>query len=127
MIPDIPQLWPDYQPTRLHELPELARRCIIARVLVKAKNERPLGNFKVLGGVIAGLRALAKAIGVNTVSQLLAQTRHSNHFEASRCWKCFLYGFRYVDAVAFFWNSTVKELSHCGMSHQQLVAKKRER
>lgn len=85
MIPDILQLWPDYQPTRLHELPELARRFDVARVLVKAENERPLGNFKVLGGMVAGLRALAKAIGVNTVSQLLAQTRHGNHLPQLIC------------------------------------------
>lgn len=57
------QIWSDYQPTPLLELPALARRVNVARVFVKVEGERPLGNFKVLGGMFAGLRALARFAG----------------------------------------------------------------
>jgi diaminopropionate ammonia-lyase len=60
---DISELWPDYRPTSLIELPALARLTSVGRVLVKAEGERPLGNFKVLGGMVVGLRALARAGG----------------------------------------------------------------
>lgn len=49
------------QPTRLIEAPALARQSNVGRVLVKCEGERPLGNFKSLGGLTAGLRALARA------------------------------------------------------------------
>jgi diaminopropionate ammonia-lyase len=53
--------WGDYyRPTRLLDLPELARRAGVARVLVKVEAERPLGSFKALGGTLAALRALAR-------------------------------------------------------------------
>ncbi|UJB19987.1 MULTISPECIES: pyridoxal-phosphate dependent enzyme [Lysobacter] len=67
---DPAQLWPDYRPTRLLDLPELARRCGVRRVLAKAENERPLGNFKVLGGMVAGLRALSRLTGARSLEQL---------------------------------------------------------
>ena len=60
---DISELWPDSRPTRLIELPALARRANVGRVFVKAEGERPLGNFKALGGMVAGLRALTRAGG----------------------------------------------------------------
>ena len=47
-------------PTRLIELPALARRANVGRVFVKAEGDRLLGNFKSLGGLTAGLRALAR-------------------------------------------------------------------
>jgi diaminopropionate ammonia-lyase len=53
-------LWKEYRPTRLIESPVLAERVEVARVFLKLEAERPLGNFKVLGGMIAGLRALAR-------------------------------------------------------------------
>jgi len=53
-------LWDDYRPTTLMELPSLARRLNIGRVFAKLENERPLGNFKALGGMVAVTRALAK-------------------------------------------------------------------
>jgi diaminopropionate ammonia-lyase len=53
-------LWKEYRPTSLIESPVLAERAKVARVLLKLEAERPLGNFKVLGGMIAGLRALAR-------------------------------------------------------------------
>lgn len=58
---DPAQIWADYRPTPLLELPALARRANVARVFVKVEAERPLGNFKALGGMFAGLRALARA------------------------------------------------------------------
>lgn len=49
-----------WRPTTLRELPALAARAEIARVFVKIEGERPLGSFKMLGGMLAGLRALAR-------------------------------------------------------------------
>lgn len=63
-----------YMPTPLLDLGELARRCGVARVLVKDESVRPLGNFKSLGGVFAGLRALARAVGAASVEALLSST-----------------------------------------------------
>ncbi len=53
-------LWDNYRPTSLVELPTLARQMGIGRVFAKLENERPLGNFKALGGRVAVSRALAK-------------------------------------------------------------------
>src|SRR5215475_664587 len=61
------QLWPDYRPTTVLQLPGLAARAGVASVFVKLEGERPLGNFKVLGGMLAGLKALARATGVGSV------------------------------------------------------------
>lgn len=46
--------------TPLQDLPGLARATGVGRVLLKREDFRPLGNFKVLGGLYAGLRLLAK-------------------------------------------------------------------
>lgn len=67
---DPAQIWADYQPTPLLELPALARRANVARVFVKVESERPLGNFKALGGMLAGLRALARAAGITSLPDL---------------------------------------------------------
>ncbi len=69
---DVRLIWPDYRPTSLIELPRLAARCRVGRVLAKLENERPLGNFKALGGTRAGLWALAQAAGLADVAALLA-------------------------------------------------------
>lgn len=74
---DPAQLWPDYRPTRLLALPALARRCGVARVYAKAENERPLGNFKSLGGMTAGLRALARVAGADSLAALQRHCRQS--------------------------------------------------
>src|SRR5262249_56540991 len=74
---DITTLWDDYRPTRLIELAALARRMQVGRVFVKAEGERPLGNFKVLGGMLAGLRALARA-GAGSVPRLICAS-DGNH------------------------------------------------
>lgn len=64
------RLWPDAQPTSLLELPALAELAGVGRVFVKAEGERPLGSFKALGGMIAGIRALATAGGIADPSEL---------------------------------------------------------
>ena len=66
------RLQPEYRPTPLLDLPALAKRCGVGRVLVKDESVRPLGNFKSLGGVFAGLRALARATGAPGVQALLS-------------------------------------------------------
>lgn len=63
-------IWEDYRPTRLIELPDLARLANVGRFFVKVEGERPLGNFKVLGGMVAGLRALARAAGATSLHDL---------------------------------------------------------
>jgi diaminopropionate ammonia-lyase len=71
---DITRIWENYRPTRLIELPALAKLTGVARVLAKLESERPLGNFKLLGGMVAGLRALARAAGVSAPTQLRSQS-----------------------------------------------------
>lgn len=70
------RLWPNYRPTSLVELPSLARFASVARVFVKVEGERPLGSFKSLGGMTAGLRALAKHAGVTDLVELCAGEPH---------------------------------------------------
>ncbi|WP_129642591.1 pyridoxal-phosphate dependent enzyme [Peristeroidobacter agariperforans] len=67
-------LWPDAQPTSLLELPSLARLAGVGRVYVKVEGERPLGSFKSLGGMIAGVRALAAASGVTDARNLFSES-----------------------------------------------------
>jgi diaminopropionate ammonia-lyase len=69
---DITHIWHDYRPTRLIELPDLARLTNVGRVFVKAEWERPLGNFKALGGMVAGLRALARVAGAASLRELIS-------------------------------------------------------
>jgi diaminopropionate ammonia-lyase len=70
IAPDPTEIWEDYRPTTLMELPALARVADVGRVFVKVEGERPLGNFKVLGGMLAGLRALVRATGATTFEDL---------------------------------------------------------
>ncbi len=70
------RLWPDYRPTALIELPALARFTRVARVFVKFEGERPLGSFKTLGGMTAGLRALARHAGVTDIVALCSADTH---------------------------------------------------
>jgi len=72
-LDDIKHAWPDYRPTPLIEAPLLARKARVARLWIKAEAHRPLGNFKALGGMLAGLRAIARAIGATSLSELLAR------------------------------------------------------
>jgi diaminopropionate ammonia-lyase len=63
-------IWGSYFPTPLQDLPALAQLVGCARVWVKREDQRSLGNFKSLGGVVAGLRALADAVGLSIESFL---------------------------------------------------------
>src|SRR5262245_8637290 len=65
-------LWPEAQPTPLLELPALARLTGVGRLFVKVEGERPLGSFKSLGGMTAGVRALAKAAGMEDLHDLFS-------------------------------------------------------
>jgi diaminopropionate ammonia-lyase len=82
LLPDVMAaanlLWVSYQPTRLIELPPLAQRAGVGRVLVKVEGSRPFGNFKVLGGMTAGLCALARASGASIEELLSGQTLHKS-------------------------------------------------
>jgi len=69
-------LWPNYRPTSLVELPSVARFARVARVFVKVEGERPLGSFKSLGGMTAGLRALARHAGVTDLVELCSGKTH---------------------------------------------------
>ena len=64
-----------YPATPLIECPGLSARANVGRVFLKAEWVRPLGNFKSLGGMFAGLRALARAGGAASVAELLEKRR----------------------------------------------------
>jgi Pyridoxal-phosphate dependent enzyme len=68
-------VWPCHAPTPLVDLPRLATRCGVARVVLKDEGLRPLGSFKALGGMYAGLRALARATGLPDIATLVAARR----------------------------------------------------
>ena len=68
-------LSPAYAPTPLLDLGALAKQLGVAQVLVKDEGSRMLGSFKSLGGVYAGLRALARAAGTNVAGVLKASDR----------------------------------------------------
>lgn len=55
----------DLNPTPLRDVPQLAERAGVRRVLIKDEGERPFGNFKILGGMTAGLLALARETGAD--------------------------------------------------------------
>jgi diaminopropionate ammonia-lyase len=83
-IPHIPpalevaDIWDDYRATALLEYPELARLTKVRRVFVKAEWERPLGNFKSLGGMLAGLRALRRVAANGPLPPLICAS-DGNH------------------------------------------------
>ncbi len=64
------RLCPAHAPTPLLDLPGLAAALGVAAVLTKDEGCRLLGSFKALGGVYAGLRALARAAGLPVVALL---------------------------------------------------------
>lgn len=82
---DIAHVWEDYRPTPLIELSSLAQLTGVARVFAKLEGERPLGNFKSLGGMLAGLRALARVAGVSTPKELRLQADRSRPFPSLVC------------------------------------------
>ena len=64
------ELWPQHRPTSLLTLPALARLTQVQQVLIKCEGERPLGSFKVLGGMTAAIRAIARHAEVSTSALL---------------------------------------------------------
>lgn len=67
---------PAYAPTPLLDLPGLATALGVSAVMVKDEGRRPLGSFKALGGVYAGLHALARAAALPVAALLdLARPR----------------------------------------------------
>lgn len=69
---EIAAVWGDLQPTPLVRLDPLAERAGVGVVLAKLEGERPLGSFKSLGGMLAGLRALARSLDLPDLQALLA-------------------------------------------------------
>lgn len=69
---ELEAIWPDFLATSLLDVPQLAAAAGVKRVLLKMESDRPLGNFKSLGGTLAGLRALARHSGVADIAALLA-------------------------------------------------------
>jgi diaminopropionate ammonia-lyase len=53
-------LWEGYQATSLLEIPDLAKAAGVSKVFIKNEAERPLGNFKVLGGMVAAFKAMKR-------------------------------------------------------------------
>jgi diaminopropionate ammonia-lyase len=78
-------VWPCHAPTPLVELPRLATRCGVAKVVLKDEGLRPLGSFKALGGMYAGLRALARATGLPDIATLVAARRPRGTLPALMC------------------------------------------
>ena len=74
-----------FAPTRLIESPQLARLAQVGRVFLKAEFARPLGNFKVLGGMFAGLRALARSCGAASIAEMLEKPSPSQHLPRLIC------------------------------------------
>lgn len=70
---DLRALWPELPPTPLVQASSLARHAGFAGVWLKLESERPLGNFKALGGMLAGVRALVRATGMRDVASLLTR------------------------------------------------------
>jgi diaminopropionate ammonia-lyase len=67
------ELWPQHRPTSLLTLPALARSTQVQQVYIKCEGERPLGSFKVLGGMTAAVRAIAKHAEISTSALLSRQ------------------------------------------------------
>ena len=82
---DVSAIWPAYRTTPLRELPMLAAEAGVGRVFAKLEGERPLGNFKSLGGTLAGLRALVRATGARNILDLLARDRSRGRLPGLIC------------------------------------------
>jgi diaminopropionate ammonia-lyase len=68
---ELHRLSPAYAPTPLLDLPRLAVRLGVGQVLAKYEGSRMLGSFKSLGGTYAGLRALARATGMDVANLIV--------------------------------------------------------
>jgi diaminopropionate ammonia-lyase len=69
-LSELLRLCPVHAPTPLIALPRLAAALGVASIFAKDEGRRSLGSFKTLGGVHAGLRALARVSG-RSVKDLL--------------------------------------------------------
>lgn len=78
-------LWQDYAPTPLVDLSRLAEWAGVERVWVKDEGARPLGSFKVLGGMYAGLKALTRTSGSPNIATLIGSHRPSQKLPALLC------------------------------------------
>jgi diaminopropionate ammonia-lyase len=78
-VPEAPTPLDEWHPTQLIELPRLAHLANVGRVFAKSEGERPLGNFKVLGGMIAGMRAVARAVAAGESRPRLICASDGNH------------------------------------------------
>ena len=72
---DLLAIWPDYMPTPLVSEPGLAAAAGVGQVLLKLEGHRPFGNFKALGGMIAGLKAIGRAVHAPSLAGLIARPR----------------------------------------------------
>lgn len=74
--------WPGYAPTPLHDLPEIAKHCGVARVVYKDESSRMgLGAFKALGGAyaVADLAKQESAKGGDVSALTVATATDGNH------------------------------------------------
>lgn len=69
------RLWGSEEPTPLVDSQLLAARCGVARVYLKDESRRHLGSFKALGGMYAGLRAIARFVGADDLESLVGEGR----------------------------------------------------
>lgn len=105
--------WPGYAPTPLREMPGLARRAGVARVLYKDESRRfGLESFKALGGAYAVLRFMQRGLEAEhpgvTAAELLAgehrarsarftfATATDGNHGRSVAWGCRMFGARCV-------------------------------
>ncbi len=70
---DLLRLCPVHVITPLLDLKALASSLGVAMILAKDESQRPLGNFKALGGVYAGLRAIAQLTG-HSIAEICSTT-----------------------------------------------------
>jgi diaminopropionate ammonia-lyase len=79
------RLWRSQEPTPLVDSSQLAERFRVARVYLKDESRRPLGSFKALGGMYAGLRALARSVGSRSIAALVAERRPDRKLPTLLC------------------------------------------
>ena len=74
--------WPKYDPTPLHNLPDVAAACSVRAVLYKDESKRfDLASFKALGGsyAVASLVAEQKARGIDAADITVTTATDGNH------------------------------------------------
>ena len=112
-------LWPGQAPTPLIDLPALAERSGVGRVVVKDESRRPLGNFKSLGGTYAALRALARTCGDATLATLLDARATQRGVPALICASAGNHGLA-VAAAAEIAGAKARIFLHAGVSGERV-------